>query len=1017
MNRLEAIDKLCDRLRNACAPQKEKRSENHWTAHTWQVFFEDLNCRAILDSSGNSEHDRPDVQVWFENDSAHGPELWIEARSPATFLSKTGINNLLHEIVGKLQACLEKNESVPDEILITDFDTHYIWPVERFQKIIESGQKATKLLGRVGKPIAAWKTDREVSLKSELKKAVQRWESLSDFKKEHHARLDLDSLINALLNVSTEFRKAHLDDAVAMIGRSGGVKRLFREWMEAGGDLAVSMVTPESSKRNVGAEEAFAELCFHSVVVRCFTIKWFLDHGHLSNTACARDWGLLSKTASITAFKRAICPNGPNAAENLIGDVFRSTNVYLWVLQAAPASLWIKIKHAFSRYTLVAEESDILGEFYQRYMRLFAKQAQLLLGQFYTPHILTRAMWKLTGEVLRKRGISLADEACLVIDPSVGTGTFLTQGLRLLLDGAWGTTKRQYSGRELATVAARFTGFEVNPLSRGVAVVNCLTELLAHSSDGCQSFNGKIRVFETNAYDVPDAQQQDFITKPRPRSLKDSDYLAWKQDNAAATHAKGRGQYRIVIANPPWRNPSPACKNKRVHSILKDDVMPWAWEYEGQKLSSIKGCIHGVREDYAFFMGLAVRLLQERGLMAFVTNESWLSAPTYTLLRKYLLDHFQVHAVVRIGPYFEGVKERAAIFIAENNGKENAGRAQEMRYIDWSDLSNSEWSRAWVDKKLEAMIRGALSRNAWSLIRAVGPDCRVREKISSSYSNDLPSCIGIESIFKVVNSGAQAGCGPIFLNLDKTILERRVRLLFKGQYDELIDEISGEVRGGREKAAQLVRERGNAIARMHASFDHHAIRAILAHFPNDRKPKKRGYCYFDARIWLFPRTDRVGPDVETIWDCKPKLIFRDMYDPGDKDIIAAVETGGSVVDNHLFNGGVYVAVVNSADGVSNLTSAGEALRAKFSSDEEFLCYVSSVLNSPQVQEWGHLNPLERVKIPTEIETRLACRLAKIEQSKSPPWSRALEPATTRKRQSVQIADLFEDVLDALEKAA
>ncbi len=381
-------------------------------------------------------------------------------------------------------------------------------------------------------------------------------------------------------------------------------------------------------------------------------------------------------------------------------------------------------------------------------MRLFAKQAQLLLGQFYTPHILTRAMWRLTGEVLRKRGVSLADESCLVIDPSVGTGTFLTQGLRLLLDGAWGPTKRLYSGGELATIAARFTGFEVNPLSRGVAVVNCLTELLAHSSDGCLSFNGKIRVFETNAYDVPDARQHDFIAKPRPRSLKDSDYFAWKEDNAAATAAKGRGQYRVVIANPPWRNPSPACKNKRVHNILKDDVMPWAWEYEGQKLSSIKGCIHGVREDYAFFMGLGVRLLQERGLMAFVTNESWLSAPTYTLLRRYLLDHFQIHAVVRIGPYFDGVKERAAIFIAENNGRENAGRSQEIKYIDWSDLSNTNWSRDWIDNNLETLIRGDLSRNAWSVIRAVGPDCRIRERTSSAYSNDLPSCIGIEEIFQ-----------------------------------------------------------------------------------------------------------------------------------------------------------------------------------------------------------------------------------------------------------------------------
>ncbi len=164
-------------------------------------------------------------------------------------------------------------------------------------------------------------------------------------------------------------------------------------------------------------------------------------------------------------------------------------------------------------------------------------------------------------------------------------------------------------------------------------------------------------------------------------------------------------------------------------------------------------------------------------------------------------------------------------------------------------------------------------------------------------------------------------------------------MLFKGHYEELIDEISSEIRGGREKATQLVTERAHAIKKMHATFDHDAIRPILAHFPNGRTPKKRGYCYFDARIWLFPRTDRVDPDVQTVWDCKPKLIFRDMYDPGDKDIVAAVETGGSVVDNHLFNGGVYVAVAKSADGQSNLTRLGEALRVKFSSDEEFLSYV------------------------------------------------------------------------------
>jgi len=1017
MDLTEALDKLCERLANACAPQQQRRSENHWTAHTWQVFFEDLNCRAILDSSGNSENDRPDVQVWFGADSPHGPELWIESRYPGTFSSKTGINRLLKQIIAKLEACLQNNEPVPDEVLITDFSSHYLWPTERFLRMIEAGKVPEKILGRLGTPISRWRTDQHSVFKADLRKAFKRWESTSGSKIERHSKLDLDALISSLLNASTEFRKAHLDDALALVGSSAPVRRLFREWMDAGGELAVTMVTPEVSKRNVGAEEAFVELCFHSVVVRCFMIKWFLDHGHLAGTHCARDWGLLSNGVSTSAIRRALCPAGTSPAERLIGKVFRSTNVYLWILEAAPASLWVKIKQAFSRYTLVAERSDILGEFYQRYMRLFAKQAQLLLGQFYTPHVLTRAMWKLAGEVLRKRGISLQDESCLVIDPSVGTGTFLTQGLRLLLDGAWGTTKRLYPGDELAKMAARFTGFEVNPLSRGVAVVNCLTELLAHASDGCHSFNGKIRVFETNAYDVPERRQPELIPLRKAKGTQDADFQAWKEDMAAATQAKRKEQYRVVMANPPWRNPSPACKNKRVQDLLKDEVMPWAWEYDGQKLSSLKGCIHGVREDYAFFMGLAVRLLQERGLMAFVTNESWLTAPTYTLLRKYLLDHFQLHAVVRLGPYFEGVKERAAVVIAEKVATQNAGRDQEIRYIDWSDLSKDPWTRGGVNEKLESLIQGDLGRNAWLKIRPVGPDCRIRETSVCSYSNDLPGCLGIEGIFKVVNSGAQAGCGPIFLNLDKAVLEKRIRMLFRGHLDELSEEIFDEVRGGRPKATQLVQERFQAIKKAGASFDADAIRTVLAHFPNGGNPRKRGYCYFDSQIWLFPRTERVSPETRTIWDCKPKLIFRDMCDPGDKHIVAAVEMDGYVVDNHLFNGGVYVATVKTEDGASNLTAVGEKLRKKFASDADFLYYMSSILNSPQVQQWGSSNPLERVKIPTEIDAKLACRLARIEQSKVPPWSRSAEPEAARRRQAAKIADLFESVIEALEEAA
>ena len=131
------------------------------------------------------------------------------------------------------------------------------------------------------------------------------------------------------------------------------MKRLFREWMEAGGDLAVNVVTPDAARVNIGAEEAFADLCFHSVMVRTFTVKWFLDHGDLSGSDCARSWGLLSSTSSSADFREALSPSGRTSAEQLLRGVFKSTDVYLWILDVIPVAAWLQIKR-----TLIATRSS-----------------------------------------------------------------------------------------------------------------------------------------------------------------------------------------------------------------------------------------------------------------------------------------------------------------------------------------------------------------------------------------------------------------------------------------------------------------------------------------------------------------------------------------------------------------------------------------------------------------------------------------------------------------------------------
>ena len=176
----EALPKLIARLESACSPHAEKRSENHWTAHTWQVFFEDLNCRAILDSSGNEDNDRPDVQVWIDQDSAQGPELWVEAKLPRAFQTRNGMDEVIRQTATKLESCLRNNQPIPDEILITDFATHLIWSSDRFLKLFQRTTRRGKLISILGKPSAIFRTSHPNTLKSEMRLACARWQDVSN---------------------------------------------------------------------------------------------------------------------------------------------------------------------------------------------------------------------------------------------------------------------------------------------------------------------------------------------------------------------------------------------------------------------------------------------------------------------------------------------------------------------------------------------------------------------------------------------------------------------------------------------------------------------------------------------------------------------------------------------------------------------------------------------------------------------------------------------------------------------
>ena len=364
-------------------------------------------------------------------------------------------------------------------------------------------------------------------------------------------------------------------------------------------------------------------------------------------------------------------------------------------------------------------------------------------------------------------------------------------------------------------------------------------------------------------------------------------------------------------------------------------------------------------------MGVANNLVQSDGLICYVTSESWLDSPTYTLVRKYFLDNYNIKKIIRLGPYFKGIAQPASVIIMEKDSSK--GRSQKIQFLDWSDISNSNYSYTWINNNLKRITEGSIKKSEWKNVVANGDHCIL---LPSSYNyNGLEKYLmTLDELFPSrIIQGAQPGFSPLFMDKDKAEVVRKVRMLFSGtdaNLKKLSKELSKGVRGGENKSFELVKQAYEKIVSNKAGFDLVAIREVYAHFKeeDDEDVAKIGYCYFDSRIWHRPRVEnRVSPKHVTIWDSELKLIFRDFSDNGKKKktIEAFIDEGKRIVDNHCINGGSQVVFFNDD---FELT-VGDFDKDISLSAREWCFYLYAIFNSTYSLNWSKENTKQRLKVP------------------------------------------------------
>ena len=274
------------------------------------------------------------------------------------------------------------------------------------------------------------------------------------------------------------------------------------------------------------------------------------------------------------------------------------------------------------------EESHAVQYFYEPFLQAFDPELRKQLGVWYTPAEIVQYMVARVDTVLREElnlPDGLADKSVYILDPCCGTGSFLVE----VLNRIHKTLKERGDSALLAmnlkeAAKNRVFGFELLPAPFVVSHLQLgllLQNLGAPLSEKGQE---RISVYLTNALTGWEPPKE-----PKTRLL----YPELEEERDAAEHVKRDTPILVILGNPPYNGfagVSPT-EEEGLLEPYKAGLKEW-------------GITKNYLDDlYVRFFRVAERRVTEmtgRGVLCYISNFSYLSDPSFVVMRQRFLTEF-----------------------------------------------------------------------------------------------------------------------------------------------------------------------------------------------------------------------------------------------------------------------------------------------------------------------------------------------------------------------------------------
>jgi len=276
-------------------------------------------------------------------------------------------------------------------------------------------------------------------------------------------------------------------------------------------------------------------------------------------------------------------------------------------------------------------EHDLVVYFYEQFLDQYDAGEKMNRGVFYTPPELVRYLVEATDGVLRRdfaleRG--LAEDSVVLLDPAVGTGTFLLGAAERALetDRHRGSAAQRQLIRDHLLVD--FYGFELLPAPYAIAHLK-LTTYFRHAGYELAG-NERAQIYLTNSLQPANTRVEQLVFLPVLRGII--------EEGRAASQVKDAVPVLVITGNPPYDRTS--------HNAnpVSDAQIADFYVLDGERIPDRNTA--PLRDDYLRFMRWAVAKLLENedspghGVLAFVTNRAFVERFMHRAVRRFLLEKF-----------------------------------------------------------------------------------------------------------------------------------------------------------------------------------------------------------------------------------------------------------------------------------------------------------------------------------------------------------------------------------------